>query len=164
MNAKRAGKQKITPCLWFDFKAEAAVAHYLSIFRNGHALSTTRYGETGPGPKGAVMTILFEIEGQRFLALNGGPHFAFTPAISLIVDCATQDEVDALWARLGEGGQPGQCGWLTDKFGVSWQIVPGLVPRVMESGDAAAVERLIRAVMPMEKLDIAKLEEAVQAR
>ena len=154
---------KITPCLWFDFKAEEAVAHYLSIFRNGRVLSTTRYGETGPGPKGAVMTILFEIEGQRFLALNGGPQFAFTPAISLIVDCATQDEVDALWQRLGEGGKPGQCGWLEDKFGVSWQIVPSLVPRVLESGDDAAVERLVRAVTPMTKLEITKLQQALEA-
>jgi len=154
---------KITPCLWFDFKAEEAVAHYLSIFRNGRVLSTTRYSEAGPGPKGAVMTILFEIEGQRFLALNGGPQFAFTPAISLIVDCATQDEVDALWQRLGEGGKPGQCGWLEDKFGVSWQIVPSLVPRVLESGDDAAVERLVRAVTPMTKLEITKLQQALEA-
>jgi len=156
-------EQKITPCLWFDFKAEEAVQHYLSIFRNGRVLSTTRYSGAGPGPEGAVMTILFEIEGQRFLALNGGPQFAFTPAISLIVDCPTQEEVDALWERLGEGGKPGSCGWLTDKFGLSWQIVPSLVPRVIESGDPAAVERLMRAVMPMGKLDIQKLQQAVEA-
>jgi predicted 3-demethylubiquinone-9 3-methyltransferase (glyoxalase superfamily) len=152
--------QKITPCLWFDFKAEEAVAHYLAIFKSGWIVSTTRYGEAGPGPAGAVMTILFEIEGQRFLALNGGPRFKFTPAISLIVDCATQAEVDELWDRLGEGGVPGQCGWLTDKFGVSWQIVPSLIPRMIESGDAARIERVIRAVMPMTKLDIGKLQQA----
>src|SRR5271157_5972020 len=116
--------QKITPCLWFDFKAEEAVAHYLSIFSESRIVSTARYGEAGPGPKGAVMTILFQIGGQEFLALNGGPQFAFTPAISLIVDSATQAEVDELWDRLGAGGAPGRCGWLTDKFGVSWQIVP----------------------------------------
>jgi predicted 3-demethylubiquinone-9 3-methyltransferase (glyoxalase superfamily) len=154
---------KITPCLWFDFKAEEAVEHYLSIFKSGRVLSTARYGEVGPGPKGAVMTILFEIEGQKFLALNGGPQFPFTPAISLIVDCGTQAEVDRLWERLGEGGKPGQCGWLTDKFGVSWQIVPSLVPKIMQSGDAAAIERVMRAVMPMKKLDIAELQRAYEA-
>jgi predicted 3-demethylubiquinone-9 3-methyltransferase (glyoxalase superfamily) len=152
--------QKITPCLWFDFKAEEAVAHYLAIFKSGRIVSTTRYGEAGPGPVGAVMTILFEIEGQRFLALNGGPHFRFTPAISFIVNCATQAEVDEFWDRLSDGGAPGQCGWLTDKFGVSWQIVPSLVPRVIESGDAAGIQRVMRAVMPMTKLDIAKLQQA----
>ena len=152
--------QKITPCLWFDFKAEEAVALYLAIFKSGRIVSTARYRETGPGPVGAVMTVLFEIDGQRFLALNGGPQFVFTPAISLIVDCATQAEVDELWDRLGEGGKPGQCGWLTDKFGVSWQIVPSLIPCIMQSGDAAAIQRVMRAVMPMTKLDIGKLQQA----
>ena len=156
--------QKITPCLWFDMKAEEAVAHYLSIFESGRIVTTARYGGAGPGPVGAVMTILFEIEGQQFLALNGGPHFKFTPAISLIVDCSTQAEIDKLWDRLGEGGEPGQCGWLTDKFGVSWQIVPNLVPQIMQSGDAAAIERVMRAVMPMKKLDMAKLQLAFDAK
>jgi predicted 3-demethylubiquinone-9 3-methyltransferase (glyoxalase superfamily) len=155
--------QKIMPCLWFDFNAEEAVEHYLWIFKSGRVVSTTRYGKTGPGPAGAVMTILFEIEGQRFLALNGGPHFKFTPAISLIVDCESQAEVDRLWDRLGEGGAPGQCGWLTDKFGVSWQIVPSLVPRMLQSGDPAAIERVMRAVMPMKKLDTEKLQQAFEA-
>jgi predicted 3-demethylubiquinone-9 3-methyltransferase (glyoxalase superfamily) len=153
-------EQKITPCLWFNFNAEEAIAHYLSIFKSGRVVSTTRYGEAGPGPKGAVMTILFEIEGQRFLALNGGPQFPFTPAISLIVACADQAEVDRLWERLGEGGKPGQCGWLTDKFGVSWQIVPSIVPELMQSGDAAGIERAMRAIMSMKKLDIAKIQQA----
>ena len=157
-------EQKITPCLWFDFKAEEAVAHYLAIFRSGRIVTTARYGEAGPGPAGSVMAILFEIEGQRFLALNGGPQFKFTPAISLIVDCSTQAEIDELWDRLGEGGAPGQCGWLTDKFGVSWQVVPSLIPRIIASGDAAGVERVMRAIMPMKKLDIAKLEQAFEAR
>jgi predicted 3-demethylubiquinone-9 3-methyltransferase (glyoxalase superfamily) len=157
-------EQKITPCLWFDFKAEEAVAHYLSIFKNSKIVSTTRYGDAGPGPKGAVMTILFEIEGQKFLALNGGPHFAFTPAISLIVDCADQAEVDRLWERLGEGGKPRQCGWLTDKFGVSWQIVPRLILRIMQSGDQAAIERVMRAVLPMKKLDTEQLKQAFDGR
>jgi predicted 3-demethylubiquinone-9 3-methyltransferase (glyoxalase superfamily) len=155
--------QKIMPCLWFDFNAEEAVEHYLWIFKSGRVVSTTRYGKTGPGPAGAVMTILFEIEAQRFLALNGGPHFKFTPAISLIVDCDSQAEVDRLWDRLGEGGAPGQCGWLTDKFGVSWQIVPSLVPRMLQSGDPAAIERVMRAVMPMKKLDTEKLQQAFEA-
>ena len=157
-------EQKITPCLWFDFKAEEAVAHYLAIFRSGRIVTTARYGEAGPGPAGSVMAIQFEIEGQRFLALNGGSHFKFTPAISLIVDCSTQAEIDELWDRLGEGGAPGQCGWLTDKFGVSWQVVPSLIPRIIASGDAAGVERVMRAIMPMKKLDIAKLEQAFEAR
>ena len=156
-------EQKITPCLWFDFNAEEAVAHYLAIFKDGRVVSTTRYGDAGPGPKGAVMTIAFEIEGQRFLALNGGPHFQFTPAISLILDCATQAEVDRLWEALSDGGKPGQCGWLADKFGVSWQIVPSLVPKAMQSGDAEAIERVMRAVLPMKKLDIAKLQQAFAA-
>jgi predicted 3-demethylubiquinone-9 3-methyltransferase (glyoxalase superfamily) len=155
---------KITPCLWFDFNAEEAVAHYLLIFKSGRILSTTRYPEAGPGPAGAVMTILFEIDGQQFLALNGGPQFKFTPALSLIVNCDDQAEVDGLWEKLAEGGAPGQCGWLTDKFGVSWQIVPSLIPRVIQSGDAGAWERLVRAVMPMTKLDIASLKQAVEAR
>jgi predicted 3-demethylubiquinone-9 3-methyltransferase (glyoxalase superfamily) len=153
-------EQKITPCLWFDFKAEEAIVHYLSIFKNGRVVTTSRYGEAGPGPKGAVMAILFEIEGQKFLALNGGPQFPFTPAISLIVDCADQAEVDRLWERLGEGGKPGQCGWLTDKYGVSWQIVPNIIPRVMRSGDAAGIERVMRALLPMKKLDVAKIQQA----
>jgi len=157
-------EQKITPCLWFDFKAEEAVAHYLAIFRSGRIVTTARYGEAGPGPAGSVMAIQFEIEGQRFLALNGGSHFKFTPAISLIVDCSTQAEIDELWDRLGEGGAPGQCGWLTDKFGVSWQVVPSLIPRIIASGDAAGVERVMRAIMPMKKLDVARLEQAFEAR
>ncbi len=117
-------EQKITPCLWFDFNAEEAVAHYLSIFPNSRILSTARYGEFAPGQKRAVMTIYFEIDGQQLLALNGGPQYKFTPALSLMVNCDDQAEIDALWEKLAEGGEPVQCGWLTDKFGVSWQIVP----------------------------------------
>ena len=152
--------QKITPCLWFDFNAEEAVAHYLSIFKNGRILSTARYGEAGPGPKGAVMTILFEIEGQEFLALNGGPHFKFTPALSLIVNCDDQSEVDALWEKLSEGGAPGQCGWLTDKYGVSWQIVPRALLALLTNGEPARVDRVMKAVMPMKKLNLEELQQA----
>ena len=152
--------QKITPCLWYDFKAEEAVAHYLSIFKSGKILSTTRYGEAGPGPKGAVLTILFEIEGQEFLALNGGPQFEFTPALSLIVNCDDQSEVDALWEKLSEGGAPGQCGWLTDKYGVSWQIVPRALLALLTNGEPARVDRVMKAVMPMKKLNLEELQQA----
>jgi predicted 3-demethylubiquinone-9 3-methyltransferase (glyoxalase superfamily) len=152
-------EQKITPCLWFDFNAEEAVDHYLSIFR-GRIVSTTRYGAAGPGPKGAVMTILFEIDGQRFLALNGGPQYKFTPALSLIVNCDDQAEIDALWEKLAEGGQHVQCGWLADKFGVSWQIVPRALPELIMSGDAERTDRVMRAVMTMKKLDVAQMQQA----
>jgi predicted 3-demethylubiquinone-9 3-methyltransferase (glyoxalase superfamily) len=153
--------QKITPCLWFDFNAEEAVAHYLAIFRQSRIVSTTRYGEAGPGPAGAVMTILFEIDGQQFLALNGGPQFKFTPALSLIVNCDDQAELDRLWEKLAEGGAPGQCGWLSDKFGVSWQIVPRVLPSLLTSQDAKGADRLMRAVLTMKKLDIAELQQAI---
>jgi predicted 3-demethylubiquinone-9 3-methyltransferase (glyoxalase superfamily) len=152
--------QKITPCLWFDFTAEEAVEHYLSVFKNGRVLSTTRYGDAGPGPAGAVMTCLFEIEGQQFLALNGGPHFSFNQAISLIVNCDTQAEVDELWERLGAGGSHNRCGWLADKFGVPWQIVPSALPEMLQSGDAAQTQRMMRAIFEMKKLDVAKIRRA----
>jgi predicted 3-demethylubiquinone-9 3-methyltransferase (glyoxalase superfamily) len=152
-------EQKITPCLWFDFNAEQAVDHYLSIFPNSRILSTARYGEFASGQKGAVMTIFFEIDGQRFLALNGGPQYKFTPAISLMVNCDNQAEIEALWQKLAEGGEHVQCGWLTDKFGVSWQIVPRVLPELL-GGDAERTDRVMRAVMSMKKLDIAQMEEA----
>jgi predicted 3-demethylubiquinone-9 3-methyltransferase (glyoxalase superfamily) len=152
-------EQKITPCLWFDSNAEEAVAHYLSIFLNSRILSTARYGEFAPGREGAVMTIFFELEGQRLLALNGGPHHKFTPALSLMVNCEDQAEIDALWEKLAEGGEPIQCGWLTDKFGVSWQIVPEALPELL-GGDAQRTNRVMRAVMSMKKLDIAQLQQA----
>ena len=153
--------QKITPCLWFDFNAEEAVAHYLAIFDESHIVSKTHYGAAGPGPAGAVMTILFEIDGQQILALNGGPQFKFTPALSLIVNCDDQGEIDRLWEKLAEGGAPGQCGWLTDKFGVSWQIVPRALPDLLMSKDDKAGDRLMREVLTMKKLDIAQLQQAV---
>ena len=131
-------EQKITPCLWFDFNAEEAVAHYLAIFPKSRIISTTRYGEFAADPAGAVMTILFEIDGQHLLALNGGPQFKFTPALSLIVNCDDQAEIDALWEKLAEGGAHRQCGWLTDKFGVCWQIVPRALPELLTSEDAKA--------------------------
>ena len=131
-------EQKITPCLWFDFNAEEAVDHYLSIFPNSRVISTTRYGDFAPERNGAVMTISFEIDGQRLLALNGGPQFKFTPALSLIVNCDDQAEIDTLWEKLAEGGSHQQCGWLTDKFGVSWQIVPRALPEFLSGRDAEA--------------------------
>jgi predicted 3-demethylubiquinone-9 3-methyltransferase (glyoxalase superfamily) len=156
-------EQKITPCLWFDFNAEQAVSHYLAIFKTSGVVSKTHYGEAGPGPAGAVMTILFEIDGQQFLALNGGPQFKFTPALSLIVSCDDQAEIDAMWDKLAEGGEHGQCGWLTDKFGVSWQIVPRGLPELLTGGDAQRRDRLMRAVLAMKKLDIAQLQHAFAA-
>jgi predicted 3-demethylubiquinone-9 3-methyltransferase (glyoxalase superfamily) len=152
--------QKITPCLWFNFNAEEAVAHYLSIFPNSRIVSTAYYGEASPGQKGAVMTIFFEIDGQRLLALNGGPQYKFTPALSLMVNCDDQAEIDALWEKLAEGGEHIACGWLTDKFGVSWQIVPRKLPEFLGSGDAERTDRVMRAVMKMKKLDIAQLQQA----
>ena len=152
-------EQKITPCLWFDFNAEEAVAHYLSIFPNSRILSTARYAEFAPGRKGAVMTIVFEIDGQRFLALNGGPQYKFTPALSLMVNCDDQAEIDALWEKLADGGEHVACGWLTDKFGVSWQIVPRVLPELL-GGDAQRTDRVMRAVMSMKKLDVTQLQEA----
>jgi TetR/AcrR family transcriptional repressor of nem operon len=153
------GPQKVTPCLWFDFNAEEAVAHYLSIFPNSRVISTTRYGDFAPDRKGAVLTILFEIDGQRMLALNGGPRHKFTPALSLIVNCDDQAEIDRLWDKLAEGGEHVQCGWLTDKFGVSWQIVPRALPELL-GGDAQQTDRVMRAVMTMKKLDIAQMQQA----
>jgi predicted 3-demethylubiquinone-9 3-methyltransferase (glyoxalase superfamily) len=155
-------EQKITPCIWFDSNAEAAVAHYLSIFRNSHILSTARYGDFMPDRKGQVMTIYFEIDGQQFLALNGGPHYKLTPALSLMVNCEDQAEIDSLWEKLAEGGQHIECGWLTDKFGVSWQIAPRILPELL-GGDAKRNDRVMRAVMSMKKLDIAQMQQAAAA-
>ena len=156
-------EQKITPCLWFDSNAEEAVAHYLKIFPNSRIVSTAHYGEFAAGRKGAVMTVFFEIDGQRFLALNGGPQYKFTPALSLMVNCDDQAEIDALWEKLAEGGEHVRCGWLTDKFGVSWQIVPRVLPELL-AGDAERTDRVMRAVMSMKKLDIAHMEEAASSK
>lgn len=152
--------QKITPCLWFDTLAEEAVQHYCSIFASAKTLRTTYFGEGTHRPADLVLTIEFELEGQRFMALNGGPEFHFTPAISLAVDCQTQDEIDRLWQRLGEGGQTGQCGWLQDKFGVSWQLVPSVVPALLADPDPRKSQAVMHALMGMHKLDIAALQRA----
>jgi predicted 3-demethylubiquinone-9 3-methyltransferase (glyoxalase superfamily) len=152
--------QKITPFLWFDDQAEEAMNFYVSIFRNARVGKVTRYGDAGPGPKGSVMTASFELEGQEFTALNGGPRFKFTEAISFVVSSQTQAEVDELWARLSEGGQTQQCGWLKDKFGLSWQIVPAVLIELLSDPDPEKTRRVMAAMLQMTKLDIAKLRQA----
>lgn len=152
--------QKITPCLWFNLNAEEAVNHYLSIFKNGKILDVSRYGDSVPELNGQVLTMRFEIEDQTFIALNAGPQFPFTEAISLFVDCETQEEVDHYWDRLVEGGTPGRCAWLKDKFGVSWQIVPRSLVDMLQDDDVERSARVMKAMMEMSKIDVAKLEAA----
>jgi len=154
------GRQKITTFLWFDGKAEEAASHYTSIFRNSKILSVTRYGEAGPAPKGTVMTVTFQLEGQEFIALNGGPQFKFTEAVSLLVHCDTQKEVDELWNKLGAGGKEQQCGWLKDKFGLSWQIIPSALLEMLQDQDPEKSKRVMEAMFQMQKIDIARLERA----
>jgi predicted 3-demethylubiquinone-9 3-methyltransferase (glyoxalase superfamily) len=152
--------QKITPFLWFDGNAEEAANHYISIFKNSRIVSIMRYGDAGPGPKGSVMAVNFQLEGQDFTALNGGPQFKFTEAISLFVRCETQEEVDDLWAKLAAPGQKGQCGWIKDKFGLSWQIVPSVLGEMLQDKDAKRSGRVMKALMQMDKLDIGVLKRA----
>jgi predicted 3-demethylubiquinone-9 3-methyltransferase (glyoxalase superfamily) len=152
--------QKITPFLWFDGNAEEAMNFYVSIFRNSKVLKVVRYGDAGPGPKGTVMVAAFQLEGQEFQALNGGAQFKFTPAISLFVSCETQQEVDDLWKRLSEGGREDQCGWLQDKFGLSWQIIPTLLPRLLSDKDAKKSQSVMKAMLQMKKIDSKKLQQA----
>ena len=155
-----AGKQKIRTFLWFDNEAEEAAKLYTSIFENSRILTVARYGDAGPGPKGSVMTVAFELEGQEFLALNGGPQFRFTEAISLLVTCDSQQEIDELWTKLSAGGEEGQCGWLKDRFGLSWQIVPSVLPQLLQDPDAARSARVMQAMLQMKKMDVARLERA----
>jgi predicted 3-demethylubiquinone-9 3-methyltransferase (glyoxalase superfamily) len=152
--------QKITPFLWFDGKAEEAMNFYTAIFKNSKAVDVRRSGDAGPGAKGSVMSATFQLEGQDFIALNGGPHFSFTPAISFFVTCETQAEVDDLWDKLVAGGKPQRCGWLTDKFGLSWQIVPSALGRMLQDQDPAKSSRVMKAMMQMVKLDIGALQQA----
>src|ERR1700720_813155 len=146
--------QKITPFLWYDGNAEEAANFYISIFKNSKMGRISRYGDAGPGPKGSVMSVTFQIEGQEFFALNGGPQFKFTPAISFFVNCETQQEVDELWEKLSAGGRTDRCGWLQDKFGVSWQIVPSALGEMLGDQDRARAKRVVEAMLGMEKLDI----------
>jgi predicted 3-demethylubiquinone-9 3-methyltransferase (glyoxalase superfamily) len=152
--------QKITPFLWFDGKAEEAVNFYVSIFKNSKVGRISRYGDAGPGPKGTVMSATFQLEGQEFYALNGGPQFSFTPAISFFVNCETQSEVDELWERLSSGGETKQCGWLQDKFGVSWQIIPAVLGKLMGDKDPEKAKRVMQAMLKMNKIEIKGLQEA----
>ena len=154
--------QKITPFLWFDGKAEEAMHFYVSIFKNSKAGSITRYGDAGPGPKGTVMVVTFQLDGQEFIALNGGPQFTFSPAISLVVNCETQEEVDAFWEKLSEGGEKLQCGWLRDKYGLSWQIVPTVLGKMMQDKDAEKSQRVMKAMLQMNKIDIERLKQAYE--
>src|SRR5262245_2986788 len=154
--------QKITPFLWFDHQAEEAMKLYVSIFKNSKVVSVSRYGDAGPGPKGSVMSATFELEGQTFYALNGGPMYKFTPAISLFVSCETQREVDELWDKLGEGGAPNRCGWLTDRYGVSWQIIPSVLGKMLGDKDPKKSQRAMKAMLQMGKLDIAELTRAYE--
>lgn len=156
--------QKITPFLWFDGNAEEAMNFYTSIFKNSKILSIRRYGEAGPGPKGSVMTGTFQIEGQEFMALNGGPHFKFTPAISFFVNCETQAEVDELWDKLCAGGETMQCGWLKDKFGVSWQIIPKALGELLDDKDPQKSQRVMKAMMKMIKIDVEGLKRAYEGK
>jgi len=155
-------KQRISHCLWFDGQAEEAANFYVSIFNNSKITAVSRYGEAGPGPKGSVMVIGFELDGRAFTALNGGPMFKFTEAISMIVHCETQAEVDYYWEKLSAGGQEGRCAWLKDKFGVSWQIVPTALIELMQDKDAAKSARVMRAMLQMTKIDIAGLRRAYE--
>ena len=152
--------QKITPFLWFDSQAEEAMNFYVSIFKDSKIGKVTRYGEAGPGPKGAVMSATFQLDGQEFYALNGGPLFKFTPAISFFVNCETQQEVDELWEKLSAGGRKDRCGWLVDKYGVSWQIIPSVLGKLLGDQDAEKAKRVMHAMLQMDKLDIARLQQA----
>src|SRR5437899_2976748 len=152
--------QKITPFLWFDGNAEEAMNFYTSIFKNSKIGRINRYGDAGPGPKGTVMSATFQLDGQGFMALNGGPQFKFTEAISFFVNCKTQREVDELWEKLSAGGEKSRCGWLKDKYGLSWQIVPSVLGKMLQDKDAQKAKRVMQALLQMDKLDIARLKQA----
>jgi len=152
--------QKITPFLWFDNQAEEAMKFYTSIFKHSKVGRVSRYGDAGPGPKGTIMSATFELDGQEFMALNGGPHFKFSPAISFYVNCETQQEVDELWAKLSAGGKPERCGWLTDKFGLSWQIIPSILGELLHDTDPEESQRVMKAMLQMDKIDIEGLKQA----
>jgi predicted 3-demethylubiquinone-9 3-methyltransferase (glyoxalase superfamily) len=152
--------QNITPCLWFDTEAEEAARFYTSVFPNSRIVDVARYGSAGPRPEGMVMTVDFELAGQKFVALNGGPDFTFNEALSLLVNCETQEEVDTFWSKLSEGGEEGPCGWLKDRYGVSWQIVPIVLTELISDPDREKSQRVMRAMLSMKKIEIDELERA----
>ena len=156
--------QKITPFLWFNNQAEEAAKFYVSIFKNSKILSISRYGEAGPGPKGGAMTVVFQLDGEEFIALNGGPTFKFTEAISFVVNCETQQEVDEFWEKLSEGGEESRCGWLKDKHGLSWQIVPTILVKLLQDKDPVKAKRVMEAMLQMNKIDIKKLKQAYEQK
>src|SRR6266550_3005042 len=156
--------QKITPFLWFDGKAEEAMKFYVSIFKNSEIVSVSRYGEGGPGPKGTVMTAVFQLEGQEFYALNGGPQFTFSPAVSFFISCETQQEVDELWEKLSEGGEKNRCGWLRDKYGLSWQIIPTALGKLMSDPDPEKSKAVFQAMLKMNKIVIEDLKRAYEGK
>jgi predicted 3-demethylubiquinone-9 3-methyltransferase (glyoxalase superfamily) len=155
-----AQMQKIVPNLWFDTEAEEAANYYCSIFKNSEVVNVTHYGEAGPRPAGMVLTVDFQLDGQQFTALNGGPDFKFNEAISLLVNCESQGEVDTLWDKLSEGGEKGPCGWLKDKYGVSWQIIPTRLEELLQDEDTDRANRVMKAMLQMGKIDIETLEKA----
>jgi predicted 3-demethylubiquinone-9 3-methyltransferase (glyoxalase superfamily) len=154
---------KPTPFLWFDTEAEQAAEHYVSIFPNSRVLTVSRYGSAGPGEAGSVMTVEFELDGQRFVALNGGPNYRFTEAVSFVVDCNDQAEVDAYWSKLSDGGEEGPCGWLKDRYGLSWQIVPNRLMELLGDPDPERAQRAMEAMLQMRKIEIDELEAAAAA-
>jgi predicted 3-demethylubiquinone-9 3-methyltransferase (glyoxalase superfamily) len=154
---------RISPCLWFDTQAEQAAEFYTSLFEDSRVVETSRYGEGGPRPAGTAMTVVFELEGLRFTALNGGPEFTFNEAVSFQVSCEGQDEVDRLWDALSEGGEEGPCGWLKDRFGLSWQIIPTALPQLLSQPDPDKAQRVMQAMLAMKKLDIGELQRAAQS-
>jgi predicted 3-demethylubiquinone-9 3-methyltransferase (glyoxalase superfamily) len=153
----------ITPCLWFDTEGEEAATFYTSVFPNSKILDVARYGSAGPRPEGTVMTVSFEVNGQKFVALNGGPNFTFNEAISFQVSCKDQDEVDRYWNELSAGGEEGPCGWLKDRYGVSWQIVPTALPKLLGDPDREKAQRVMQAMLQMKKIEIGELEQAAAA-
>jgi predicted 3-demethylubiquinone-9 3-methyltransferase (glyoxalase superfamily) len=156
--------QKITPFLWFDGKAEEAMNFYVSLFKNSKIVNVSRYGDAGPGPKGTVISGTFQLAGQQFHALNGGPQYKFTEAISLFVNCESQEEVDELWEKLSKGGEKSRCGWLKDKFGLSWQVIPSVLGKMLRDKDPEKARRVMQAMLQMDKIDIKKLKQAADKK
>jgi predicted 3-demethylubiquinone-9 3-methyltransferase (glyoxalase superfamily) len=156
--------QKIVTFLWFDNQAEEAANFYVSLFKKSKIINTVRYSDAGPGPKGSVMTVTFELAGQQFMALNGGPHIHFSEAISLLINCETQQEVDDLWEKLSAGGKKDHCGWLKDKYGLSWQVIPTTLGKMLQDQDPKKSQRVMQAMLQMDKIDIARLKQAYDGK